>query len=277
MTLILITRIRPLQLLDAVKRDNVDEVTDLLRLGVSVNAVDLNDYSVLHCAQSAEMASLLVRAGASLSALNELRFTPLLTVILWRKVEVARVLVNAGADVNAVPMKDGPSALTIAAWNNSPEITQMCVDAGAVLNQTAGMRRTAHHFAAIHGHCGVVEILCRAGASMCALNDDGQTPLAVARSRGQIACADLLESPVMRRANLLVRASRFEEFGGELGSTREALLEQQLGLHEYLLIRVFCGVENTIYFSECRLVCKTWRRNATYAISVLGDSFFKAI
>jgi hypothetical protein len=113
---------------------------------------------------------------------------------------VARLLVSMGADPNARDAV-GETALVDAVWSGVGDLDAVnaLISTGANINQEQGgalhgmlPSGTALHVAAYAGRTGICQSLLRAGASVDAKNQRGETPLLVALSRGTIACVPAL-------------------------------------------------------------------------------------
>ncbi|GFN86071.1 ankyrin repeat protein [Plakobranchus ocellatus] len=85
-------------------------VKTLLSAGADPNKPNKNGETALHLARDAEIASLLIQAGADLEARNGLGRTPLLSAACKEHTDVINVLKNYGAEVAAVD-NEGNSAL----------------------------------------------------------------------------------------------------------------------------------------------------------------------
>jgi hypothetical protein len=71
--------------------------------------------------------------------------------------------------------------LHCAASCGSEIVTQRCLDLEAEVDARDYGERTALHFAASHGHLGIVKMLVSAGANIDATDEEGCTPLVFAR------------------------------------------------------------------------------------------------
>jgi len=124
-----------------------------------VQEVDEDLDTPLHNAarnNSAEVAEMLLRAGALLDALNENNNTPLHLAAINNKVDVAQVLLKSGS------------------WINAPN----------------ELKNTPLHEAAAHNKVGVTKLLLDSRATPKAVNEVGQTPLDLA-----IKCNPMQLSP----------------------------------------------------------------------------------
>jgi cytohesin len=139
---------------DAAYLGDVANLKKLLASGVKVDAREsLSGYTPLHWAGTAEVAKVLLKAGAKVDARTISGSTPL---HLAGTAEVAKVLLKAGAKVNARDQNG---------W-------------------------TPLHQQAYRGEAGVVEFLLKAGANAKAKNNDGHTPFDWAKDLGTLEGTD---------------------------------------------------------------------------------------
>ncbi|XP_078695137.1 p53-induced death domain-containing protein 1-like [Branchiostoma floridae x Branchiostoma belcheri] len=92
------------KLWDAAVRGDEEKVTELLRQGVDVNCVHLNQNTPLHNAASkghVGVAELLLKAGAQVDSRNMKEDTPLYMAASGGRVGVAELLLKAGAQVDS--------------------------------------------------------------------------------------------------------------------------------------------------------------------------------
>lgn len=108
----------------------------LVRVFVEIYDVDTktrSGHTALYLAARgghAEVARVLVEAGADVNIPQRRGLTPLHTAVLNGHAEVARVLVEAGADVNA-RTEAGSTALGVVQRRNYQEIVKLLEEAGA--------------------------------------------------------------------------------------------------------------------------------------------------
>jgi ankyrin repeat protein len=137
----------------------------LLEEGAQVNLRDpWDECSALHraCVRgSREVCSLLLAHGADATAVNESGSTPLVHASVHGHTDVVALLLAHGC--------------------------------GDIDLQRAGTRSTALHSAVYNGHAGVVRALLVAGADPRIVNHHGETPLAMAVTRGHTECVALLQ------------------------------------------------------------------------------------
>jgi ankyrin repeat protein len=122
---------------DAAMRADVEEVRSLLRSGAEVNAAQGDGMTALHWAAetgSAELARLLIYAGANLEAVTRVAYyTPLHIASEAGNGAVVRGLLEAGAHVHATT-RGGLTPLHNAARAGSVEAIQALLDHGADVN-----------------------------------------------------------------------------------------------------------------------------------------------
>jgi ankyrin repeat protein len=182
---------------------STDMIRYLLSSGVDVNAKDGHDSTALLYAtmnqNDIEVIRLLLQAGADVNYSSREYFTALDYVLETPKVGLDEVLLllQYKADVKAVA-GDGTTSLMFAA-NDSLEVVQTLLDAGADARAVDSYGYTALLFAAANGSLDVVNVLIKAGVDVNA---------ATTLSRGSDSSRGLtpLIFAVVNNSNEVVRA-----------------------------------------------------------------------
>lgn len=161
-------------LMKAVKIGNTENVLALLARGATPNFVSTNGSTALHVACSwdhAEIASLLVNAGANIEAVDSNLMRPIHHAAYISSIKMLRVAVENGADTSATTRrKDTALHLLLAG-----------------LTEKSNKKYVAR---ILEG----VKILVTANANLAAQNDEGETPLDLAMNCGQYEIAHVLKT-----------------------------------------------------------------------------------
>ena len=217
-----------LSLVEAARQQHAAAVRGLLAEGAAVDASRADGVTALHWAaqwDDAEVAGLLIDAGANPGSADQYGVTPLAlactnasTGMVRRLIEAgadanarqdngetalmtcARSgvrdavdrLVAAGADVNASEIHNGQTALMWAAWEGHTEVVEGLIEHGADVDARTTTRYTALLLAAREGYDAVTGALLGAGADVNAVAEDWTTALVVATIRGHVDYVDLL-------------------------------------------------------------------------------------
>ena len=167
---------------------NTPEVVSiLLKAGADFNAKDEDGRTVLMWAteNTAEVVSILLKAGADINERDNYGTTVLIQAAQnFENPDVITVLVKAGADVNARD-KEGETALIRAAQLGTPDGISALLDAGADVNAKDNEGRTALMWAATNTEeMDSLKLLLKAGADINAKDNSGDTVFNWARERG---------------------------------------------------------------------------------------------
>jgi ankyrin repeat protein len=137
-----------------------------LKQKINVNVPQSDGATALHWAvhwDDVALADLLIRAGASVSAANDLGVTSLALACGNGNPQMVEVLLRAGANANAVAT--GEPVLMTAARSGSVEVVRALIARGADVNAKDSSRgQTALMWAVAHRHAEVVRVLIDHGA-----------------------------------------------------------------------------------------------------------------
>lgn len=150
--------------MDAVEKNDPDQVRHLLEQGTDANELD---------------------AGGN---------APLVMAAYLGHAEIVRMLLEGGADVGAVDPDMKATALHAASYAGRTEAAKLLI-AHHIDIDCQGPRNgyTALHDAIWQGNEETARVLIEAGADLTLVNHEGQTPLAFARTRKQGAIVSLIE------------------------------------------------------------------------------------
>jgi ankyrin repeat protein len=132
------------QLTEAVTAGDAGRVRRLLHDDPALAGAYTDDgWSMLHLAATAEIAGLLLDAGAEIDAPNRHQVfgpggRPLHAAVYQRRDDVVRLLLDRGADVNATD-RAGWTALHMAVANGQLALARTLLDAGAGPNARIGV------------------------------------------------------------------------------------------------------------------------------------------
>jgi ankyrin repeat protein len=130
-------------------------------------------------------------------------FHPLGLAAFFKRPEAVTVLLERGADPapasrNQLAVTALHSAVATDAGARDIGIVRELLDAGAPINARSGAGGTPLHTAAYTGDREVVELLLARGADARVANNDGKSPIDLARERGHAKLAEVMERPSPR-------------------------------------------------------------------------------
>ncbi|KAF6215003.1 hypothetical protein GE061_009751 [Apolygus lucorum] len=174
----------------AAVRGHLDVVKCLLKMKAHVNAKCTDKMTPLHYSASrghVDIVTTLISHGASVNTLDSGDRTPLKLAASRDLYQVVKVLVESNAKVNIEDVK-GYTALCEAVWQKNVAMARLLLEAGAKLTPTPFLL----HYAILHRHSEMIELLLEAGAMVNIRDDHGSTPLIVAAVTAQPTIIRLL-------------------------------------------------------------------------------------
>ena len=180
-------------------------VAEIARLAVDKTALDARDghgRTPLHVATFARQRDAiraLVKAGAAIDLLEHDRYDAVTIAAVADDEETLRLLLMLGASAKQVTSRYDGTALIAAAHLGHDGVVRQLIAAGAPLNHVNNLHWTAVIEAIVLGdggsrHRATLQALIAAGANLQLRDRNGNTPLQLARSRGYLEMARMLEA-----------------------------------------------------------------------------------
>jgi ankyrin repeat protein len=203
------------ELLEAIKNGDVVKVKELLERGADANVKDHLHLTSLHYVAiwcdddiGAYIAELLIKHGADVNSKDEKGITPLHWAAASGKSRIINVLLENGADVNA-RNDEGLTPLHLAVISGKVGVAKVLLENGAdanaiydrptLLANVIYETLTPLHLAAFAGHADMVELLLKHGADPSIGDNEGKTPLDIARERGHVEVVRIIEEFIKPR------------------------------------------------------------------------------
>jgi len=180
----------------AAVRGNTPELVEILiESGADVNTSTRDAWSPLIRAcweGNEEIVRMLLRNGAEVNVATDIGWSPLMLACDTGNLEFAQAFLRSGAHVNTT-MKGGWAALHLAARKGHTEIVGMLLSQqGIDINIANEELETPLHESAERGHEQVVNLLLEKGAEVNPRDEDGLTPLGLAKRRRRASIVELL-------------------------------------------------------------------------------------
>lgn len=182
-------------LLEAVKKEDLDDIIFHLNNGSDVNKIDENDKTALHIAidlENAEIVELLVNFKADLSLRNISNDTPLLCAVYKSNFNIIKLLVDAGADIYTQTISSR-SPLNTATGNNNVSMVKFFLSHNAP-GENIDSLSLALNIACENGSLEMIKILIDAGAMIIPQDKNWDTGLHVAARNNNIELLEFLLS-----------------------------------------------------------------------------------
>ena len=186
----------------AAAKGDVAEIEALLARKADVAARDSHGRTPLHVAahmSQGAAARALVKGGADPRALESQRYDIVTIAAVKDDVQMLRLALELGGDAKAITSPYDGTALIAAAHLGHDEVVRTLIAAGAPLDHVNNLGWTALIESIVLGdggrrHQACLKALLDAGANPNLPDRQGQTPLALARSRGYAQMVSLLQA-----------------------------------------------------------------------------------
>ncbi|WP_264707649.1 ankyrin repeat domain-containing protein [Wolbachia endosymbiont (group A) of Acrocera orbiculus] len=173
------------QLFDAVRRNNLSEVENLLSMGADVNIRDKRSWAPLHCTadndNKLDISGAILNRNADIEARTNIGETPLHIANAYGQLKIIELLVDKGASLEA-KTNDGLTPLHVAIQHNNttPKIIEFLLKKGVNIEAKTKNDWTPLHYAVFKDRLDIVKVLSSRGANIEAKTSDGKTPLDLA-------------------------------------------------------------------------------------------------
>jgi ankyrin repeat protein len=191
----------------AAHRGELPQVRKLLAGGAPVDARDPYGRTALHVATFArqrEVIKALAQAGANLGLLENDRYDAVTIASVADDEPTLRLLLELGASAKLTTSRYDGTALIAAAHLGHDGVVRQLIAAGRTLDHVNNLHWTALIESIVLGdggarHQAVLQALLDAGASARLTDREGNTPLALAQSRGFKAMVEMLNKAAVKR------------------------------------------------------------------------------
>ncbi|WP_157146684.1 ankyrin repeat domain-containing protein [Brachyspira pilosicoli] len=198
---------KQLELLIAVKNNDIIAINALLKENVNPNFVDEEGYSPLHRAvlnNNLDVVNVLLSYKdidteiklpyeASVDDWYLGGATPLLVASYTGNADIVNALIEAGSDIRAKDDIDGATTIHIASANGNNEVINILLNKdNTLINEADSMKDTPLHWASIKNQTDTISLLLANGADTKLTNSDGNTVLHYAAMYGDVNTVNIL-------------------------------------------------------------------------------------
>lgn len=189
-------------LIDAISRNSIESVREILDNGADVNAHNPANfyaaihYAATHCAatdcQNRYRLKLLIEYGADIHALTRGGSTALHVASGSNNIAIAELLIDLGLNIHT-RNNPGQTPLHTAARAGSVHCMEMLLKRGALIDAKTNLNRTALHLAAEKGLIDAVMCLLENNADTTIIDDDNQTASHIAIRNHKNSTAKIID------------------------------------------------------------------------------------
>ncbi len=186
----------------AAAKGDANELNDLIANGGNPNIRDNHGRTPLHVAAFGghhEVMRILANAGVDPNALENDRYDIVTIAAVENDIPTLKLSLELGGSAKNVTSRYDGTALIAAAHLGHFEVVQILINAGAPLDHINNLGWTALIESIVLGdggkrHLETLKALVDAGANVNIADQQGQTPLSLARSRGYTKMVSILEA-----------------------------------------------------------------------------------
>ena len=198
---------KQLELLIAVKNNDIIAVNALLKENVNPNFADEEGYSPLHRAVLNDNLDIVNVLLSYKDIDTEIKLpyeasvddwylggaTPLLVASYTGNADIVNALIEAGSDIRAKDDIDGATTIHIASANGNNEVINILLNKdNTLINEADSMKDTPLHWASIKNQTDTISLLLANGADTKLANSDGNTVLHYAAMYGDVNTVNVL-------------------------------------------------------------------------------------
>jgi uncharacterized protein len=187
---------------EAAAKGDAAEIERLIKEGEKPNLQDSKSRTPLHVAAYMKQhaaARALLRLGANPNALEIERYDIVTIAAVANDIEMLKLALEGGASARNITSRYDGTALIAAAHLGHAEAVKILIEAKAPLNHVNNLGWTALLESIVLGngganHTATLRALVEAGADVNIADRQGNTPLQLARRRGYVEMARILEN-----------------------------------------------------------------------------------
>lgn len=184
----------------AVEQNNLDEVKELIKNGADIHAREISGKKAIHIAVkkgNKNIVEFFLNEGIRVNDTSNSGWTPLHYAAFSGELEVAKLLVAKGANVRAENAY-GQKPIDLIHYSKDDGykgVMELLLDKGkGKVNDTDKDGCTLLRYAVIIGNLEAIKFLIDKGANIHAKDNEGRTPLDLAREGGNTEVVNMLSS-----------------------------------------------------------------------------------
>ena len=207
----------------------------LLANGAIPNKLNMNRIIALHKAANKPIILMLKESGSDPNYRDTFGNTPLITNSYRGEYEAIKGLIEVGASIN-LSNNNGVTAL-MNSTHYDTNVTKLLLDNNALVHYKDKNGNTALHYAAKYGSMNAIKDLIEAGSKMNVKNNDGNTPLLLAKD--EYILLFFIKNRKKWKIDIDIKNNNRKSIKNAISFKNYKNLKNSLNIQKYIIIGIF--------------------------------------